>query len=53
MWFIMNDFTFNAHRVYTPQIIIDTLDKCEILEFSYIKDFDTKCVCGEKMGVCK
>ena len=37
-----NKICFNAHRVYTPQIIIDTLDKCEILELSYIKDFDTK-----------
>lgn len=37
-----NKICFNAHRVYTPEIIIETLDQMRILEFGYIKDFDIK-----------
>ncbi|WP_245945746.1 DUF268 domain-containing protein [Helicobacter didelphidarum] len=32
---------FNAHRVYRPQTIIDTLNECQIIEMSYIDGFDT------------
>lgn len=33
---------FNAHRVYQPQTIIDTLNQMQILEMSYIEGMDTK-----------
>lgn len=33
---------FNAHRVYRPQTIIDTLKHCQILEMSYITGLDTR-----------
>lgn len=35
-----NKICFNAHRVYKPQIIIDTLDSCDILECGFIEGFD-------------
>lgn len=38
---------FNAHRVFTPQTIIETLDLMEIVEFSYISGFDTT-ICMER-----
>ena len=31
---------FNAHRIYKPQTIIDSLDSMQIIEMGYIKDFD-------------
>ncbi len=31
---------FNAHRIYKPQTIIDSLDSMQIIEMSYIKNFD-------------
>ena len=31
---------FNAHRVYRPQTIIDTLDSMDIVEMGYIQGFD-------------
>lgn len=33
---------FNAHRVYRPQTIINTLKHCQILEMSYIIGLDTR-----------
>lgn len=33
---------FNAHRVYHPQTIIDTLNQMQIIEMSYIEGMDTK-----------
>ncbi|RAX54309.1 hypothetical protein CCY99_04420 [Helicobacter sp. 16-1353] len=33
---------FNAHRVYKPQTIIDTLDKMRLLEFGYIDGFEVR-----------
>ena len=37
----INKVCFNAHRVYTPQIIIDTLNDMDIIEMSYVNGFDT------------
>lgn len=48
-----NKVCFNAHRVYTPQIIIDTLEECEILEMSYIDGFDTKMCMWRENGTLK
>lgn len=48
-----NKVCFNAHRVYTPQIIIDTLNECEILEMSYIDGFDTKMCIWHENGTLK
>lgn len=31
---------FNAHRVYRPQTIIETLNQMQILEMGYIDNFD-------------
>lgn len=45
----INKVCFNAHRVYVPQTIIDTLDEMEIVEMSYIDGFDT-IVCMERKG---
>lgn len=44
-----NKVCFNAHRVYLPQTIIDTLDEMDIIEMSYISGFDT-IVCMERVG---
>nr|WP_231860282.1 DUF268 domain-containing protein [Helicobacter himalayensis] len=33
---------FNAHRVFHPEIIIQTLDSMQLLEFGYIDGFDVK-----------
>lgn len=33
---------FNAHRVYKPHTIINTLEQMQILEMSYIDSLDTK-----------
>lgn len=38
---------FNAHRVFRPELIIDTLDKMDIEEFSYIDGFGT-IICMER-----
>ena len=38
---VIDKVCFNAHRVYRPQTIIESFDKCDIVEFSYIKGFDT------------
>nr|QGT50097.1 hypothetical protein Helico4rc_2170 [uncultured Helicobacter sp.] len=35
-----NKVCFNAHRVYKPQTIIDTLDQMQIVEMGYIEGFD-------------
>ena len=43
----VNKVCFNAHRVFTPQTIIETLDLMEIVEFSYISGFDT-IICMER-----
>ena len=48
-----NKVCFNAHRVYIPQIIIDTLDQCEILEMSFIQNFDTKMCMWRENGHLK
>ena len=45
----INKVCFNAHRVYLPQTIIDTLDEMDIIEMSYISGFDT-IVCMERVG---
>lgn len=38
---------FNAHRVFRPELIINTLDKMDIEEFSYIDGFGT-IICMER-----
>ncbi len=38
---------FNAHRVFRPELIIDTLDDMDIVEFSYIVGFGTT-ICMER-----
>ena len=38
---------FNAHRVFRPELIINTLDKMDIAEFSYIDGFGT-IICMER-----
>lgn len=43
----VNKVCFNAHRVFTPQTIIETLDLMEIVEFSYISGFDIT-ICMER-----
>lgn len=37
---VINKVCFNAHRVYRPETIIQTLDKMQILEMGYITGFD-------------
>lgn len=41
---------FNAHRVYRPQTIIDTLKHCQIREMSYIVGLDTRLCMEYKDG---
>lgn len=38
---------FNAHRVFRPELIIDTLASMDIVEFSYIDGFGTT-ICMER-----
>ena len=47
---IINKICFNAHRVYRPETIIQTLDKMQILEMGYIKGFDVVLCMKYKSG---
>lgn len=34
-----NKLCFNAHRIFHPKTIVDTLDRLELVHFSYIKNY--------------
>ena len=36
-----NHVVFNAHRIFNPLTIIDTFNELELLDFSYVKDYET------------
>lgn len=44
---------FNAHRVFHPDLIIQTLDSMQLLEFGYIDGFDVKNVMRYESGELK
>lgn len=44
-----NRLCFNAHRIFIPELIIQTLDKMELISFSYIQNYKIHSVPLEDM----
>ncbi len=44
-----NRLCFNAHRIFLPELVIQTLDEMELVSFSYIQDYTIYSVPVEDM----
>ena len=43
-----NAVYFNAHRMFTPQKVLEVFGDMELLEFSYIHNYEVKTLVGER-----
>lgn len=43
-----NAVYFNAHRMFTPQKVLEVFGDMELLEFSYIHNYEVKTLAGER-----